>query len=178
MIKSRDLIGKPLITITHGEIIGKVKDVLIDPESYEIAALVLPGKMFSRKTMVLARHLVHVFGKDVILVKSNEVMARDDKLKGVSSLLGVSKQMKGQEIVTEQGVRIGIVGDVLVNETGKVVSYDLAKVFIEGPISESRQVPLEATRSLGPDVIIVDSLILEIPQVDDADTGESHLESF
>ena len=176
MIKSRDLIGKPLITITRGEIIGKVKDVLIDPESYEIAALVLPGKMFSRKTMVLARHLVHVFGRDVILVKSNEVMARDDTLKGVSSLLGVSRQMKGQEIVTEQGVRIGIVGDVLVNETGKVVSYDLARVFIEGPISESRQIPLEATRSLGPDVIIVDSSMLEIPQMEDAD--ESHLESF
>jgi uncharacterized protein YrrD len=178
MNKSRDLIGKPLVTLAHGEIIGKVKDVLIDPESYEIAALVLPGKLFSRKTMVLARHLVHVFGKDVILVKSNEVMPLDDTIKGVSSLLGVSKQMKGQEIVTEQGVRIGIVGDVLVNERGKVVSYDLAKVFIEGPLAQSRQIPLEATRSLGPDVIIVDSYVLETPQVDGANADESHLESF
>jgi uncharacterized protein YrrD len=178
MIKSRDLIGKPLVTLAHGEIIGKVKDILIDPESYEIAALVLPGKMFSRKTRMLARHQIHVFGKDVILIKSNEVMTRDDTLEGVASLLGVSKQMKGQEIVTEQGVRIGIVGDVLVNEKGKVVSYDLAKVFIEGPISQSRQIPLEATRSLGPDVIIVDSYVLETPQTDDTNADESHLENF
>jgi len=139
---------------------------------------VLPGKIFSRKTMVLARHLVHVFGKDVILVRSNEVMPRDDTLKGVSSLLGVSKQMKGQEIVTEQGVRIGIVGDVLVNKEGKVVGYDLAKVFIEGPISKSRQIPLAATRSLGPDMIIVDSSVLETRQMNEVSADDGHLESF
>jgi uncharacterized protein YrrD len=128
--------------------------------------------------MVLARHLIHVFGKDVILVRSNEVMPRDDTLEGVSSLLAVYKQLKGQEVVTEQGVRIGIVGDVLIDEKGKVISYDLAKVFIEGPLSESRQIPLEATRSLGPDVIIVDSRLLETPQANDANANESHLESF
>ena len=93
MIKSRDIIGKPLVTIQHGEIIGRVKDVLIDPERYEIAALVLPRKLLSRKTMVLPRHQVHVFGADVILVKSNEVMPRDDTLENVSSLVAVENRM-------------------------------------------------------------------------------------
>jgi uncharacterized protein YrrD len=157
MIRSRDLIGKPIVTVMHGEIVGKVKDVLIDPERFEIAALVLPGKMFSRETTILPRSVVHVFGKDVILVKSNEAMSRDDTLDGVASLIAVSAQMKGRPIATEKGVRVGILNDVLVDESGKVVAYDLAKVFVKGTVAESKEIPFQATRSIGPDLIIVDT---------------------
>jgi sporulation protein YlmC with PRC-barrel domain len=155
------LIGKPMVTITHGEIVGKVRDVLIDPRTNEIAALVLPGKLLSRRTMVIPRHLVHVFGKDVILIKNNEPVQRDDSLEEVRSLLGVSKEMRGQPVVTQAGIRIGIVEDVMVDEDGRVVSYYLGKVNVEGPLAESRQIPLSYTRSMGPDVIIVDGTVLE-----------------
>ena len=160
MIKSREIIGKPMITIQHGEMIGKVKDVLIDPDRYEIAALVLPGKLLSRKTMILPRHQVQVFGVDAILVKSNEAMPRDDTLQNVASLIAVTKQMRGQAIVTEQGLRIGIVDDVWIDERGKVVSYALTKVAVEGPVAKTKRIPLSFTRTLGPDVIIVDSSAL------------------
>ena len=169
MIKSKDIIGKPLVTIQHGEIIGRVKDVLIDPEKYEIAALVLPRKLLSRKSMVLARDQVHVFGTDVILVKSNEVMPRDDTLENVSSLVAARKQLKGQAVVTEQGLRIGLVDDLWIDEQGKVVSYALSKVQIKGPLAESKRVPLSYTRSLGLDVIIVDSTALGLDLPDDED---------
>jgi sporulation protein YlmC with PRC-barrel domain len=118
MIKSRDLIGKLIVTITHGEIVGKVRDVLIDPNQFEIAALVLPSKAFSREAMVIPRSVVHIFGKDVILVKSNEAMPRDDTLQGVASLIAVSGQMKGRQVATEKGVRVGLLNDVIVDEAG------------------------------------------------------------
>ena len=164
MIKSRHIIGKPMVTIQHGKIVARVKDVLIDPIRYEIAALVLPRKLFSRKTMVLPRHQVHVFGSDVILVKSDEVMARDDSLETVSSLVAVRKQLKGQAVVTEQGIRIGIVDDLYIDEGGRVVSYALSRVLVKGPIAESKSIPLSYTRSLGPDVIIVDSSALNLDE--------------
>jgi uncharacterized protein YrrD len=166
MIKSKHIIGKPMVTIQHGEIIGKVRDVLIDPIKYEVAALVLPRKLLSRKAMVLPRHQVHVFGVDVILVKSDEVMARDDSLATVSSLVAVRKQLKGQAVVTEQGIRIGIVDDLYIDESGRVVSYALSKVLVKGPLAESKSIPLSYTRSLGPDVIIVDSSALSLEESD------------
>jgi uncharacterized protein YrrD len=156
MIKSRDLIGRLIITVTQGEIVGKVKDVLIDPENWQIAALVLPSKMFSKASNIIPRSVVHVFGRDVVLVKSNEAMPRDDTLDHVASLLAVSGQMKGRPIATDKGVRVGVLNDVFVDETGKVVAYDLAKVFIKGPIAETKQLPFHVTRSVGPDLIIVD----------------------
>jgi uncharacterized protein YrrD len=161
MIKSRDLIGKPLVTVTHGEIIGRVKDVLIDPERFEIAALVLPGKLFSRETMIVPRHIIVVFGKDVILVKSNEVTVRDDSLESVASLIAVSGQMKGRQMATEKGVRIGTVDDVMVDEGGRVVGYHLGRVSVPGPLAQTRQIPLDAATSVGPDLILVDSAKVE-----------------
>lgn len=160
-MNSRDLIGKPIVLLTTGEIVSKVRDVLIDPDTFAIAALVLPGKLLSRQTMVLPRGVIQLFGQDVILIKSNEAMPRDDSLSHVASLLAVSAEMKGRPIVTEQGVRLGIMDDVIVDPTGKVVAYHLSKVFVSGPLAQSRQIPLQATRSLGPDLIIVDSAQIE-----------------
>jgi sporulation protein YlmC with PRC-barrel domain len=172
MIKSRELVGKPIVTIQHGKIVGKVRDVLIDPERYEIAALVLPGRLLSRKTMIMPRHQVHVFGEDVILVKSDEAMPRDDTLEKVASLIAVSKQMRGQEIVTEKGARIGIVDDVMIDEQGRVISYALSRVTAEGPVAANKRIPLSYTRTLGPDVIIVDSSALTAGESDDKEELE------
>jgi len=161
MIRGRDLIGRLIVTVTHGEIVGKVKDVLIDPERFEIAALVLPSRGFRKVGMVLPRSVIHLFGKDVVLVKSNEAMPRDNTLSSVASLIAVSGEMKGRQVATETGVRVGLLNDVLVDEAGKVVAWDLSKVFIEGPVAESKQIPFESTRSVGPDLIIVEAASLE-----------------
>jgi len=162
MIKSRDLIGRLIVTVTRGEIVGKVKDVLIDPERWEVAALVLPSKVFSKESLIIPRSVVHVFGQDVVLVKSNETMPRDDSLDHVASLIAVSGQMKGRQIATEKGVRVGTLNDVIVDEAGKVVAYDLTKVFVKGPIAESKEIPFHATRSVGPDLIIVDPNAIDL----------------
>ena len=161
MIRGRDLIGRLIVTVTHGEIVGKVKDVLIDPDRFEIAALVLPTRGLKKTVMVLPRGVIHMFGKDVVLVKSNEAMPRDNTLSSVASLIAVSGEMKGRQVATEKGVRVGLLNDVLVDEDGKVVGWDLSKVFITGPVAESKQIPFGATRSVGPDLIIVDADSLE-----------------
>ena len=161
MIKSRDLIGRLIVTVNHGEAIGKVKDVLIDPDVWEIAALVLPSKVFSRNMTILPRSVVHVFGQDVVLVKSNEVMERDNTLDHVASLIAVSGQLKGRTIATEKGDRVAILDDVVVDEAGKVVAYALAKVFVKGAIAASKEIPFHVTRSVGRDLIIVDGNALD-----------------
>lgn len=162
MIKSRDLIGRLIVTVTRGEIVGKVKDVLIDPERWEVAALVLPSKVFSKESLIIPRSVVHVFGQDVVLVKSNETMPRDDTLDHVASLIAVSGQMKGRQIATEKGVKVGVLNDVLVDEAGKVVAYDLAKVFVKGSLAKTKEIPFHATRSVGPDLIIVEANAIDI----------------
>jgi uncharacterized protein YrrD len=162
-MNSRDLIGKLIVSIANGEIVGKVRDVLIDPNSLEIAALVLPAKLFRRQAMIIPRSVVHLFGKDVILVKSNETMARDDSLEHVASLIAVSAQMKGRPVATERGVRLGLMDDVIVDAQGKVTGYHLSKVYVSGSLARTQEVPLSAVRSMGPDLLLIDGSELNEP---------------
>ena len=46
--------------------------------------------------------------------------------------------------------------DVVIDERGQVIGYDLTAVFVEGPVAWSRQVPTEAVRSLSRDALLVD----------------------
>jgi len=161
MIKTLDLIGMPIITMNLGENIGKVKDVLIDPSKLELAALVLPSSMFSHDTMVVPRTVIQVYGRDVILVKSNEAMVRDNTLHGVASLLSIGR-LRGRPIATEKGVKVGVLNDLIIDGAGQIVGYDLARVYIKGPVAQSRRIPVNVTRSIGPDLIIVDAQQLEL----------------
>lgn len=161
MIKTLDLIGMPIITINLGENLGKVKDVLIDPTKLELAALVLPSSLFSQDTMVVPRTVIQVYGRDAILVKSNEAMVRDNTLPGVASLLSIGK-LKGRPIATEKGFKVGVLNDLIIDGTGQIVGYDLARVFIKGPVAQSKRLPVNVTRSIGPDLIIVDARQLDL----------------
>lgn len=161
MIKTLDLIGMPIITINLGENLGKVKDVLIDPTKLELAALVLPSSLFSQDTMVVPRTVIQVYGRDAILVKSNEAMVRDNTLPGVAGLLSIGK-LKGRPIATEKGFKVGVLNDLIIDGTGQIVGYDLARVFIKGPVAQSKRLPVNVTRSIGPDLIIVDARQLDL----------------
>ena len=93
---------------------------------------------------------------------------------GVSELPAEARE-KAAELfdrpLQEQLLQGGLVMPSLItiDEQGKVVSYALSKVQIKGPLAESKRVPLSYTRSLGLDVIIVDStaLGLELPGDED-----------
>jgi hypothetical protein len=53
-------------------------------------------------------------------------------------------------------MRIGQLNDVVIDNQGRLIAYDLAQVYVEGPLAESKRIPVEATHSLGPDVLIID----------------------
>ena len=71
----KDLVGKPIYSVTEGKLLGEVKDLYLDQEAGTITGIFL-GKegLFSRKALLIPRDGVSVFGLDVILVKNNNVV--------------------------------------------------------------------------------------------------------
>jgi len=49
------------------------------------------------------------------------------------------------------------VGDVALDHQGRVMSYEMAEVTTEGRVAVANWIDVQATRSLGPDVLIVKS---------------------
>jgi uncharacterized protein YrrD len=155
---SRELIGKPIVSVTNGVIIGKVVDILIDPATVQVAALATSkgGLLTHRGEMeAIAAKDVQVWGQDAVLVSGPDVIARQDDLPDRQRWLSVADQVKGRDVVSIDGTRIGQLNDIVVNTQGQLVAYDLAQVFVKGPVAESRRIPAEVTQSFGRDVLLV-----------------------
>jgi uncharacterized protein YrrD len=157
-IVSQELIGNPVIGITDGERIAKVEDVQIDPDTLQAAVIVTTkGSLLNRERKGIPADQVEVWGRDAILAKQSDVIVPDDEMDGRDRWLSVSDDIRGYEVVTEDGTRIGKVGDVALDHQGRVMGYDMAKVATEGRVAAANWIDVNATRSLGPDVLIVKS---------------------
>jgi len=153
--------GKPVVSITNGEILAKVENILINPNTRAVAALSFSqGGLLSRGTRLIPAESVRVWGEDVILVSGPEVFVQKEDLTGYDEYLSVSDQLKGRDVFSQDGKRIGTLNDVLIDNQGQLVGYDLSKVYIEGPVADSKRIGVESTHALGPDVLVVDQALL------------------
>jgi uncharacterized protein YrrD len=153
----RELVGKPLVSVTNGKRIAKVEDVLVDPGALEVSALVTSkGGLFRQEIKAVLRGQVEVWGTDTILVSHENAVAGEDRLPQLGDWLSVSDRLKGRDVVTATGLRIGVLDDVVIDTKGRLVEYTLSQVFVEGLVAELGRVPVEMTRSLGEDVLVLD----------------------
>ncbi|MCU0519552.1 MAG: PRC-barrel domain-containing protein [Anaerolineae bacterium] len=152
-----DLKDKPIVSATDGKIIAKVKDLLIDPTTRTVSAILFEeGGILSRQTRIIPAGAVQVWGVDVVLIASADAAVPREQLACHEQCLSVSGQLKGRSIVSQDGTRIGELNDVVIDNNGVVVGYDLGKVFIEGPVAKSKRIGVEATHALGADVLVID----------------------
>ena len=161
---AREINGRSIINIDTGERIGTLADLLIDPESMRVAAITVSSGTRSGLESLLTRERdmeaisadsVQVWGKDVILARHPDRMIGSnapDREKWIN----VSDQIRNRYVVSIDGTRVGQVEDVMIDSEGRIVAYELSQVFVEGPLSESKRIPVGATHSLGRDVLIVD----------------------
>jgi uncharacterized protein YrrD len=155
---SQKLIGNPVIGITHGEMIAKIEDLQIDPNTLSVAAAVTSkGTLLNREMEAIPADQVEVWGQDAVLVKQPDVAVKEDELSGRDGWLSTSDEIRGFEVVAEDGTRIGTLGDVVLNTEGQIMGYEMANVAIEGRVATANWIDVKATRSLGPDVLLVKS---------------------
>ena len=145
----KDLIGKPIYSVTDGKLMGEVKDLYLDPQATTIVGIFL-GKegLLSRKDLLIPRESVVVFGLDAILVKGAAAQTDSNQYAPAAEWLRRSK-LQGRDIDTPGGTKVGAVGDLLVDEEAAIVGFTLARVYVEGPVAEKRLVTRDAVEDVG-----------------------------
>jgi len=58
-------------------------------------------------------------------------------------------KLKGRDIETHGGTKVGTVGDIAIGEEANITGFALARVFVEGPVEESGFVPRHALFDTG-----------------------------
>jgi uncharacterized protein YrrD len=135
----KDLVDKPIYSLTDGRLVGKVKDLYLDSALERVVGLYLGSEgLFSRKNMLVNRDQVTLFGVDAVLVTHSEVVLDETEVAEVDTWVR-RQDLAGRTVDTPGGTRVGIIGDVIVNDEGAVQGFKLARIFVEGPIAR-RQV--------------------------------------
>lgn len=144
MRNSKDLIGKSVVSIDEGRLIGTVRDVYLDPNLDWLAGVHL-GKegLISRRSLLIPREDIVVFGVDFVLSRSDDVVTDDKNLPASERWVRLDK-LQGREVDTTGGTRVGVIGDAILDEEARIIGFTLSRVYVEGPIAESRTIYQEA----------------------------------
>lgn len=131
----KDLLNKPIFSMTDGRQLGSVKDIYTDNDLTQITGIYTGQEgMLRRKSFLIPRHSVVVFGLDAILVKNPDVVVEETE-QNAADWVRLSK-LRGREVDTPNGTKVATVGDIAIGEEGDIVGFTLAKVYMEGPIAE------------------------------------------
>jgi sporulation protein YlmC with PRC-barrel domain len=149
MITSKEYSNKPIVSITDGKILGEIKGLYLDRDMRQVVGVFLGKEGFiNRKVQAIARSAVQVYGIDVWLVSSpDKVMALEDIPESATFIL--VSDLRGREIQTEGGTKIGVVEDILLDSESRVLGFTLGKVYAEGPLAERKAIVREAITGLG-----------------------------
>lgn len=140
MRNSKDLIGKSVVSMDEGRLLGSVRDVYLDQELAWLAGVHL-GKegLLSRRSLLIPREAIAVFGADFVLAKTSDAVTDDKQLTASEAWIRLDK-LQGREVDTTGGTKVGIIGDAILDEEARIIGFTLSRVYVEGPVAESRTI--------------------------------------
>ena len=145
----KDLLDKPLISVTDGRIVGRVKDLYLDNNLERIVGLYLGSEgIFSRKSMLVSRDRLTLLGIDAILAADSDVVIDESGATEIDQWVR-RQELVGREVDTTGGTKVGVIGDVIINDDDSVIGFKLARVFVEGPIAKKQAVAREVVVDTG-----------------------------
>jgi len=152
------LIGKPVYSVDQGQHLGKVSDAYFDPDFQQLTAVVLDsdeglvGKAWqkfskNRDERLVTTDKVHVFGVDVLLLPSAEVVVKAAAGQSLSGHI-LWSAIRGRTLIG-QDMKLAVVGDVQLDDSLNVVGITLSKVLVDGKLKTVDMVPRAAVLQHG-----------------------------
>lgn len=181
MRHSKDLIGKSVVSLDEGRLLGTVRDVYFSADLSGLAGVHL-GKegLLSRRSLLIPRDAIAVYGADFILAKGSDVVTDNKQMPESEKWLRLDK-LQGREVDTTGGTKVGVIGDALLDKEARITGFVLSRVYVEGPVAESRTIYKAAIIDNGDEdgAMTVDLTVVELQAHagDDADITPPKLDT-
>jgi uncharacterized protein YrrD len=130
-LKTSEIIGLPVVTVKGGEDEAEIRDVIYSGEGGALLGFTLNKRGFLRGRMreVLTAESVSAIGADAVMIEDDEcLIGRGEAPEEVASP-PKDRNVLGDAVVTETGVRLGTVSDLVlaVGGRGEIIGYQLKR---------------------------------------------------
>ena len=155
MLKASDVIGRQITVRDGGQIVGKIKDLVVDSAGRQVIGIVLSDGMFSAPR-VAAWKAVQAFGPDTVVVDTAGSVVKADEIPEIKAVLDKKTKIRGLKVLTTTGKELGKIADFTFDETTASVSgYELSSGLFSGAFDGTPFLPLPPSIELGEDVAFV-----------------------
>jgi len=152
----------PVISLADGQQAGKVKGVVLDPEGLRVAGLVVDQKGWFKDQRVIPYDQIESVGDHAVTVAGNDSIKKSSNYPELFELLKKQPQLKGVQVVTQEGTVLGVVEDYLFDPvTGQVTTLELAGGLLSSLWRGKSSLPAQVVKTVGRDAVIVDTKALQ-----------------
>jgi len=116
MKKTQEIIGLPIISISDGIEVGKVKNVITNAEKGAVDYLVVDSGIQILSTKIIPTVNILGIGEYAVTIENEEAINDLSKIPVAIELLQKNIQVTGTKVLTKKGRLIGEVGDIYVDE--------------------------------------------------------------
>lgn len=154
MKKREDILTLPVMSISEGTTVGRVQDMVVNPEKGTVDYLLIDDENWYMEKKVLSFKDVVGIGEFAVTTEDKARITSISNQPAAMELLKESITVTGTRVITSKGKLLGKTGDYYINEeTGKITGCDLIPVNSQGP---QGIIPAEKVLTYARDFIIVD----------------------
>lgn len=147
--------GLPVITMAEGKQIGKIDDLIVDPERKAVSWLRLhSGGMLGGERLWVSTEAVHGVGEDAVTINAEADARAPADAPEALALVQAKRGIIGSKVMTENGERVGEVCDYEFDpDTFALTSLSVPPGM--NVVGEILMIPGDKVLTIGKDMIVV-----------------------
>jgi len=165
MVRYEFVKGLPVITMAEGKQVGKIDDLVVDPERKAVSWLRLhSGGMLGGERLWVSTEAVHGVGEDAVTINAEADARAPADAPEALALVKAKRGIIGNKVITESGERLGEVRDYEFNP-GTFALTSLSIPPGMGVVGDTLMITGNKVLTIGEDVIVVANAAVMRPEV-------------
>lgn len=148
-----ELLSMPVVATNEGREVGRVKDVLFDPNEQALLGLMVSPSEGVESEMFVQRDSIVGLGRDAITVKTAEAVESLSNRADARGVIETGIHLKGAKVLTEGGNSIGTIDKIYVEENGDIACYSAGSGLLG--FGNKSEIDPDCVVKVGEDAIIV-----------------------
>jgi len=161
MKKTQKILGLPIISISDGEEVGKVKSIIINADRGAIDYFVVDSGIQIFSARVVPTQDVLGIGEYALTIENAGVITDISKIPQAIQLLQNDIKVKGTKVLTRKGSLIGEIGDLYIDEDDscKIKALEFIADITQKTV---RLIPRDAVITFGKNLTVVKENVEEM----------------